>query len=880
MVATRLLLTLAWLGLAASAPCEGEHCQAEPEEAEAAELLQHSVQDAWWWSRHKRYGYGYNRHWHNHYSRYKRYSRYNRHKRYSYGPKTKKPNVFIIIVDDMGFNQVGFRANDTGNADVITPNIDQLAGEGIIMDRFYATPWCAPSRGALQTGRLDVLNPHVSNNVWNWQPKATFQDLNGQEHVTPFVGGVQPNTLTLGNRLQEMGYATHLNGKWGIGGGAYLNTPMGMGYDTFMGWYGDSMESCDGTEPGFAVGGASPLLDALHGFWRQDGSVDYNSSWCPILIAEAAAGKISEEELFVGCKSFKEELDDVADEKIRRRSRQIITEHDYEAEPLFLVHALQLMHLPMQYPRRFAPPNITSTSAPLNEDLRAATYGALTYVDWVIGDLIEAFKEQKQYDNTIIFITSDNGGAIYAGTANNNYPLRGGKFNNFDGGQRVNAFFTGGWVGKALEKYRLKPFTSDTVMAINDLSETLLEMITGKQYPDGGMRNDRNPLTGVPMWQAILYKTQVPRRISYSESMQLRVGPDISDFRKIWFTENGTIISDGNWTANFPNNSQFIPDFGYKYVRPCSTPYCHFDLASDPSEQINLLLNPQQEAMLRQEVFDDWNLFVINTSRVTSLGFDTGYPEQVSLWTHMGASGPFLNTAAEPSIPPVAQCWCRWIEDGLAVEDVTHVVFNLYIGPRCSDRRSESFRGSLRCEPPLRLTQAPIPLRFAKDMWRTIGFETQDFETIVLQAQWDIGFSTFPLPLLKLEWNPFVIEGLRNMNNRTGFANWANIGKYPFNLVYTDSCPEFDIFTAPTPLTQVTDWLLSAGIFNNPTAGGGGGNSSNENNVTGCFPVSFNESVCPILDNNPPTVDGYMVPKYGFEECRQYCVLWDPLVDV
>ena len=89
-----------------------------------------------------------------------------------------------------------------------------------------------------------------------------------------------------------------------------------------------------------------------------------------------------------------------------------------------MVHALQLMHLPMQYPEHFAPPTISATN-PQNEDLRAATYGALTYVDWVIGDLINAFKEKKQYENTIVLVSSDNGGAIYAGTANNNFPLRG-----------------------------------------------------------------------------------------------------------------------------------------------------------------------------------------------------------------------------------------------------------------------------------------------------------------------------------------------------------------------------------------------------------------------------------------------------------------------
>lgn len=242
----------------------------------------------------------------------------------------------------------------------------------------------------------------------------------------------------------------------------------------------------------------------------------------------------------------------------------------------------------------------------------------------------------------------------------------------------------------------------------------------------------------------------------------------------------------------------------------------------------------------------------------------------------MGNSGPFLSKAAEPVIPPFAQCWCVWISDGLAVENVTHVIFNLYLGPRCVDSR-EAFGkpAALPCQLPLQLTQAPMPFRKAKALWAEIGFETADFERI-RQAEWTFfGFET-PLPLLALRWNIPVIEGLKAMNNRTGFANWANIGKYPFNLAYTDHCPNFDIYTAPTPVTQVTDWLLSGGIFNNPT---GGARNGSDGNVTACFPVDADKAVCPTLDNNPPTVDGFNVPVYNTSFCLEYCVIWDPETD-
>ncbi|CAJ1398023.1 unnamed protein product [Effrenium voratum] len=812
------------------------------------------------------YGYYHKDYYHKYYSRRRRRER-------------KKPNILIIIIDDLGFNQVGFRAKPEKNYDVKTPNIDALADEGIVMDRFYATPWCAPSRGAIQSGRLDVINPNVPNNVWNFDPNATYNDSAGEAQFAPYVGGIQPGTLTMGKRFAELGYVTHLNGKWGIGGASFLNTPMGMGYSSFLGWFGDSMESCDGAEPGFAVGGAGPFFDALPGFWRQDSQASFNASWCSLL----KSAQLTEEEISVGCRSFKQELDDVADEMIRRRSREIITQHDYE-KPLFLVHALQLMHLPMQYPKRFAP-TVTNAREPLNEDLRAATYGALKYVDWVIGDLIDAVKEQDQYDNTLVFLTSDNGGAIYAGTANNNFPLRGGKFNNFDGGQRVNALFSGGWIEGALNHYDLKAFYSETVMAMNDVPETLLQMVTGRPFPDGGMRNKPGPLSGIPLWDKILQKRQVPRRITYSETMEIKVGPNIADLRKIWFTENNTIIADGNWSTNFPTNIEFIPDLAYLYVRPCGEPYCHFDLYSDSGEQSNIILSPAQEQRMRQDVFDAWNDNILDSARIKSLNGSNGLPFQVALWTYYGNSGPFVNLDAEPISVP-AQCWCDWIDDGVAPEEVTHMIINLYLGIRCTNTiKAFGIAGALACERPLSLTQAPINFSLQENMWKTIGYETSNFSSI-LTAQWNEGpvELLFPLPLL--EWNFAAIHGLQSMNARRGFENWANIEKYPFNLAIRDRCPQMEIFTAPTPRTQVTDWFISAGFFNNPTAGAGGNgrlamvleklNFTLDNKVRGCFIVGEDAMQCPILDNKPPLVDPFDVPNRTFQDCLDNCILWDP----
>jgi arylsulfatase A-like enzyme len=141
--------------------------------------------------------------------------------------------VFIFLVDDMGYNQVGYHAERVGNNEIKTLSIDAAAKTGIIMERGYMTPWCAPSRSSIQTGRTNSFNANVSNDLW------AFDDLLGDG----FVGGMPPGPVTIVKALKDYAaYKTSYCGKWGIGGTAWTNTPMGMGYDDFLGFFGDSIE--------------------------------------------------------------------------------------------------------------------------------------------------------------------------------------------------------------------------------------------------------------------------------------------------------------------------------------------------------------------------------------------------------------------------------------------------------------------------------------------------------------------------------------------------------------------------------------------------------------------------------------------------------------
>ena len=105
---------------------------------------------------------------------------------------TARPNVIVILVDDMGFSDLG-----SYGGEIVTPNIDRLASHGVRLSSFYTTPKCSPTRASLLTGRyshevgIGVLTRPVG-----------------------YAGSLDPDVPTLGTVLGDSGYSTALVGKW------------------------------------------------------------------------------------------------------------------------------------------------------------------------------------------------------------------------------------------------------------------------------------------------------------------------------------------------------------------------------------------------------------------------------------------------------------------------------------------------------------------------------------------------------------------------------------------------------------------------------------------------------------------------------------------
>uniref|UniRef100_UPI0037C50C7D sulfatase-like hydrolase/transferase n=1 Tax=Prosthecobacter sp. TaxID=1965333 RepID=UPI0037C50C7D len=129
-----------------------------------------------------------------------------------------RPNVIFIVVDDLGYGELGCY----GGKDIPTPQIDALAAGGARFTSGYVTaPFCAASRAALLTGRFQTRFDFEFNPI-------------GAKNAAPGIG-LPVAEKTIADRLRDAGYATGLVGKWHLGGTAEFH-PQRRGFDEFFGF--------------------------------------------------------------------------------------------------------------------------------------------------------------------------------------------------------------------------------------------------------------------------------------------------------------------------------------------------------------------------------------------------------------------------------------------------------------------------------------------------------------------------------------------------------------------------------------------------------------------------------------------------------------------
>jgi arylsulfatase A-like enzyme len=132
---------------------------------------------------------------------------------------TTKPNILLILNDDMGYSDLGCYGGE-----VHTPHLDSMAVNGLRFTQFYNTARCCPSRASLLTG----LYPH----------QADIGHMMGDDGIDGYLGDLNADTVTLAEALKRGGYSTYMSGKWHVTrhlDGPIHNWPRQRGFDDFYG---------------------------------------------------------------------------------------------------------------------------------------------------------------------------------------------------------------------------------------------------------------------------------------------------------------------------------------------------------------------------------------------------------------------------------------------------------------------------------------------------------------------------------------------------------------------------------------------------------------------------------------------------------------------
>ena len=336
-------------------------------------------------------------------------------------PADRPPNIVLIVTDDMGFNDISLYNGGAGDGTLQTPSIDALAHEGVTFTNGYAAnAVCAPSRASIMTGRYSTrfgfeFTPFYKTGVtiFRWMeelnpgPVPLFLDEASAATMKPLQElGLPSSEITIAELLKQQGYYTAHVGKWHLGS---VNDMVvtNQGFD-------DSLE-LKGTL--YLPQDHPDVVNA-----KVEGDRIDRMVWATGTYSAAFNGVGNPGEQF---KPKGYLTDYYTDQAVK------VIEHNRN-RPFFLYLAHWGIHNPLQAARA------DYDALSHIEDHRLRVYSAMIRaVDRSVARVTQALEENGLTDNTLIILTSDNGGAGYIGLPNVNKPYRGWKLNHFEGGTHV-----------------------------------------------------------------------------------------------------------------------------------------------------------------------------------------------------------------------------------------------------------------------------------------------------------------------------------------------------------------------------------------------------------------------------------------------------------
>ncbi len=293
-------------------------------------------------------------------------------------PKPDRPNVILILADDLGYRDVGFN----GCEDIPTPNIDKIAKNGVVFKNGYVTyAVCGPSRAGLITGRYQDRFGFSRN------PLLAPNDVNM---------GLPLSEETMADVMKKSGYYSTAIGKWHLGTHSALH-PTKRGFDEFFGF-----------------------VDGGHQYFSQN--------WTLNDITETRTQNDGyKTKLLRGTQPVEEK--EYLTDALSREAVQFIDKN--ANKPFFLYLAYNAPHTPLQATDKYL-----DRFSKIQNPKRKIYNAMVSAMDDGIGSVLNQLKEKGIEKNTIVIFLSDNGGPEND-NASDNGQLRGQKSNFWDGGLKV-----------------------------------------------------------------------------------------------------------------------------------------------------------------------------------------------------------------------------------------------------------------------------------------------------------------------------------------------------------------------------------------------------------------------------------------------------------
>lgn len=311
-----------------------------------------------------------------------------------------KPNIIYILADDMGYGELGVY----GQQLIETPNIDALAKSGMIFTQHYTSaPVCAPARYMLLTGK-HAGHAYIRGNdewaergpVWDYRKMVEDYTLEGQRPIPS-------DTKLLPSYLKQMGYATGMAGKWGLGAPHTESIPTKMGFDYFFGY------NCQRQ---------AHTYYPVHLYENEERYYLGNDTIAPnTKLAEGADPNNPASYAKYNLKTYAPTV--MFDKMINFLDQN-------KEQPFFFYWATPIPHNAIQAPQRWVDyyvkkfgqeePYLGQKGYFPHQHPHAGYAAMISYLDENVGKLVEYLRKNKLYDNTLILFSSDNGVTFSGGT--------------------------------------------------------------------------------------------------------------------------------------------------------------------------------------------------------------------------------------------------------------------------------------------------------------------------------------------------------------------------------------------------------------------------------------------------------------------------------